>query len=87
MACHRAGNIFLARAIAAMNKARQRGEVPPIKGQLCVDCGAPAKHYDHRDYLRPLDVEPVCVRCNLRRGPAWQWQPGSMEHIDLGSLA
>lgn len=36
----------------------------------CVDCGARARHYDHRDYNRPLDVSPVCVSCNLKRGPA-----------------
>jgi len=31
----------------------------------CVDCGGPVKVYDHRDYSRPLDVEPVCYRCNF----------------------
>ena len=29
----------------------------------------PAENYDHRDYALPLAVEPVCVGCNLRRGP------------------
>lgn len=36
----------------------------------CVDCGAPAKVYDHRDYNKPLDVDPVCHSCNATRGPA-----------------
>jgi hypothetical protein len=36
----------------------------------CVDCGAQARDYDHRDYNKPLEVDPVCRRCNLRRGPA-----------------
>jgi hypothetical protein len=36
----------------------------------CVDCGAQARDYDHRDYNKPLEVNPVCRRCNLRRGPA-----------------
>ena len=37
---------------------------------LCVDCGSPAEIYEHRDYNRPLDVQPVCRSCNSRRGPA-----------------
>lgn len=41
-----------------------RHEIP------CVDCGVRASQYEHRDYLRPLDVEPVCRRCNKKRGPA-----------------
>lgn len=36
----------------------------------CLDCGAPAQVYDHRDYNKPLDVEPVCHACNVKRGPA-----------------
>jgi uncharacterized OB-fold protein len=38
--------------------------------QECVDCGRTAECYDHRDYGRPLDVEPVCRACNVIRGPA-----------------
>lgn len=38
----------------------------------CVDCGAVATQYEHRDYARPLDVEPICKGCNLKRGRgAW----------------
>lgn len=36
----------------------------------CADCSEPAIEYDHRDYSKPLEVAPVCRRCNLRRGPA-----------------
>lgn len=36
----------------------------------CADCAGPAIEYDHRDYSKPLQVEPVCRRCNLLRGPA-----------------
>lgn len=36
----------------------------------CVDCGADATQYDHRDYNYPLVVEPVCRSCNSKRGPA-----------------
>lgn len=42
----------------------------------CVDCGAKACVYDHRRYSAPLDVVPVCKRCNNRRGPAeWGTSP------------
>jgi len=41
---------------------------------MCTDCGAQARDYDHRDYARPLDIEPVCRRCNQKRGPAKQYQ-------------
>lgn len=34
----------------------------------CVDCGGDAECYDHRDYSKPMMVEPVCKRCNASRG-------------------
>ncbi len=34
----------------------------------CADCGQPAVEYDHRDYMKPLDVAPVCRACNQARG-------------------
>jgi len=34
----------------------------------CVDCGKQATCYDHRDYSKPIDVEPVCHPCNVKRG-------------------
>jgi len=46
------------------------GEIPPAKTLVCVDCGGSAREYEHREYLRPLDVVPVCRSCNLKRGPA-----------------
>ncbi|MGF7131945.1 hypothetical protein P3T40_003428 [Paraburkholderia sp. EB58] len=51
-------------------KAVERGDLPPVTTCCCVDCGDPAQAYDHRDYARPLDVEPVCDSCNVRRGKA-----------------
>ena len=36
----------------------------------CMDCGAPASCWDHRDYLKPMEVDPVCASCNCRRGAA-----------------
>lgn len=46
-------------------RVRRSGDAAPIP---CVDCGLKAQHYDHRDYLEPLVVEPVCGSCNHRRG-------------------
>lgn len=52
-------------------KARIRGGyIWPAKLYDCVDCGKRAHDYDHRDYSKPLEVEPVCRSCNLKRGPA-----------------
>lgn len=46
------------------------GDLPKLDGSVpCVDCSAPAAEYDHRDYLKPLDVQPVCRACNQVRGP------------------
>ena len=57
-------------AIRAIKKAIGSGELPPAKACACVDCGGKAFDYDHRDYSKPLDVQPVCRSCNQRRGPA-----------------
>lgn len=57
-------------AHTAVNLAVKRGELPPVKTLLCADCGAPACDYDHRDYAKPLEVDPVCRKCNRARGPA-----------------
>lgn len=58
------------RAINAISSAIARGTMPPASSVDCVDCGARAEHYDHRDYRKPLDVQPVCRSCNFNRGPA-----------------
>lgn len=48
------------------------GLIRPLDGSVpCVDCGATAEVYDHRDYTRPLDVDPVCMCCNAKRGSAY----------------
>ena len=56
----------------AVAKARKAGLLADPKTLSCVDCQGPAIEYDHRDYSKPLAVEPVCRRCNLSRGPATQ---------------
>ena len=58
------------KAFYEVKKAVKNGDLPPVSELKCVDCGKPAKHYDHRDYGKPLEVEPVCVSCNCKRGPA-----------------
>lgn len=60
---------FLAVVYKAMRHAIRDGLLAKPDGQACVDCGSPADRYDHRDYTKPLAVEPVCVKCNGRRGP------------------
>ena len=54
----------------AVRLAVLRGAMQPVAGQACADCNGPATEYEHRDYGKPLDVVPICRRCNIRRGPA-----------------
>jgi hypothetical protein len=53
-----------------VGKAIRKGLLPRASECVCVDCGKPAEHYDHRDYRQPLNVQPVCRSCNCRRGSA-----------------
>lgn len=63
-------------ASGKVQSAVARGLLPRVRRPresalvLCVDCGKQAHHYDHRDYLEPLAVQPVCGSCNHRRGLA-----------------
>jgi len=59
-----------AKAHQAVSKAVSKGLLPRARTQKCADCGRNATGYDHRDYSRPLAVDPVCHRCNKLRGPA-----------------
>lgn len=63
-------------AITAVNKAVKTGALAPVKTLICVDCGSQAQCYEHRDYNKPLEVVPVCRKCNFRRGSA---KPLSLE--------
>ena len=58
------------RALYAVAVAVATGVLPSLRSGAvpCKDCSKPATHYDHRDYAKPLEVEPVCGRCNLKRG-------------------
>jgi hypothetical protein len=57
-------------AISAVSCAIKRGDLPPPSNFKCTDCDKPAAQYDHRDYSKPLDVQPVCRSCNYKRGRA-----------------
>lgn len=59
------------KAVGEVARAIREGNLSRLDGSIaCVDCGKPAQVYDHRSYLRPLDVDPVCRSCNAKRGPA-----------------
>jgi hypothetical protein len=66
---------FLVKKVAesVFRSAINNGRLPRARSMSCVDCGAPANGYDHRDYLKPLDVVPTCRSCNSRRGGA-RWK-------------
>jgi hypothetical protein len=58
------------KAVAAVKKAIKAFILPPPDTVLCIDCEMPACEYEHRDYRKPMDVNPICRKCNIRRGPA-----------------
>lgn len=66
----RAADKTVAFARAAVACAVRRGALPRPETRACVDCGGVARDYDHRDYSRPLEVEPVCRSCNKLRPAA-----------------
>lgn len=57
------------RASTAVAKAVKAGQLKHPSQFICT-CGNDAAVYDHRDYSRPLEVEPVCDPCNSKRGRA-----------------
>lgn len=71
---HYNGRAAAGGAISALVRS---GAIKKASSYQCVDCGDKAAEYDHRDYSKPLEVEPVCRKCNCRRGPAkWvKFQP------------
>lgn len=75
--CGTSRHVLMSRARAAAGQAVKtaikRGELQPAFERACADCAKPAALYDHRDYTRPLEVEPVCRSCNVMRGPALVW--------------
>jgi hypothetical protein len=75
-----------------VHKAKKEGRLPLLDGTVCcVDCGKPATVYDHREYAKPLEVDPVCRSCNSRRGPAKElealWRRTRSKHTTLVYLS
>lgn len=66
-------------------RAVRAGLLPRLSAApyACVDCGERATCYDHRDYGRPLAVEPVCGPCNHRRGTALWPNPADFQFRKL----
>lgn len=58
-----------------LTAAISKGFFAPAYEHDCVDCGDPATDYDHRDYNKPLEVEPVCHACNMKRGKGVAFAP------------
>lgn len=54
----------------AISRLVRSGNLRPARSFSCVDCGGVAREYEHREYLKPFNVVPVCHACNLKRGPA-----------------
>ena len=70
IACSDAVGAMRAKVSRLVARHVARGAIPPASHFVCVDCGSPAVDYDHRHYLSPLDVVPVCRSCNLKRRSA-----------------
>lgn len=56
-------------AYGKISWAIRQKEIPKPSVFRCFDCKRPAQVYDHRDYLKPYEIEPVCKVCNHKRGP------------------
>lgn len=76
------------KAISAVATAVRNGELKKLDGSVkCVDCNSIAANYDHRDYSKPLDVEPVCRSCNRLRGSAKGWNPREDANADGSNVS
>jgi formylmethanofuran dehydrogenase subunit E len=51
-------------------KAVRSGKLPKAKTLKCHVCGEQAYAYEHRDYDKPLEVKPICRKCNEHLGKA-----------------
>lgn len=69
-------------AHSAVTLAVLRGDLPPAKNLTCSLCLKQAFDYDHRDYRRPLEVTPVCRKCNLNLPTALPWHPSGWYGIE-----
>lgn len=76
-------------ALRRVRRAIRDGLLPSLTDNeiACVDCGNRATLYEHRDYSEPLVVDPVCRRCNIKRGPAKQVVAYKLENPATGKAA
>lgn len=72
------------RAQQITKTAISEGLLPAPTEFCCADCGADAEVYDHRDYTKPLEVDPVCRSCNSKRGSAEGYVPFYRAFDDRG---
>jgi len=84
--CRQTHRIIAGNAHQIVAKAIKAKKLLPPETLTCTDCDKPATCYDHRDYDKPLDVEPVCRLCNLKRGEAkaafWHFIPAYIHTLD-----
>lgn len=59
-----------AAASSWVSMAIRFGVLMPASMFRCDDCAEWATGWEHRDYSKPLEVDPTCGSCNLLRGPA-----------------
>lgn len=74
---------LMASAHRTVRAAVLRGDLTDPRQLQCTDCGRSATRYDHRDYTAPLLVEPVCHRCNCRRGAGLPYERQDTDRIPL----
>ncbi len=82
--CYVALALEKARAHSAVAYAVRSGKLKNLKAHEvdCVDCGARAECYDHRDYKQPLLVDPVCEFCDSDRGMAAPYREMLAKYIE-----
>lgn len=53
----------------AVGAAVRAGKLPPVRTQICSDCGTQAQQYHHLSYAKErwLDVEALCGPCHRAR--------------------
>lgn len=57
------------KATSVLNRAVERGELPPPRSRMCAGCGRPAFDYHHHLGYEPehcLDVQPLCRHCHIK---------------------
>ena len=79
-ACRKQAQLVQQRAVAKVRHAVKTGKLLHPTKHRCYDCDRPAQVYDHRDYAKPIAVEPVCQSCNHKRKQA-KWDAKQLQGI------